>query len=813
MMGATRVGKKEASIQFLLTDSRSVCFPENTLFFAIKTDKGDGAAYIPDLVKKGVRSFVVSTVPTDVRDENVNFLVVNDVKGALQKLAKQHRQSFNIPVVGITGSNGKTIVKEWLYELLQPRVITRSPRSYNSQIGVPLSLWLIDEKSEIALIEAGISQVGEMARLQDMIAPEIGVFTFLGDAHQENFASMREKCVEKLSLFRSARQVIIGTDNPVVRESLRELQFSGEILSWSKEDEKSTLFVKKVEKNGEKSTIKYRYKGEDAEYTIPFTSVSAVENSVTCALTALQLGLTTTDLAERMPRLEPVEMRLNVVEGKRNITIINDSYNSDINSLTIALDFMHRRAESKGRRRVVILSDIFEAGDEKDALYTKVNDLLRANEIDIFIGIGDDLCASNALFTTGEKHFFHSVEAFLFSPIFRSLHDEVILLKGARRFGFERIEEVLVEKVHETMLEVNLGAVVENLNFFRKEMGATVRMTCMIKADAYGAGAVEIAKTLQENHVDYLAVAVADEGVTLRRHGITQNIMVMNPEMSSFKTLFDYDLEPEIYSFRLLEALVENARKAGVKGFPCHIKLDTGMCRLGFDPRKDLSELISILSSQSEIIPRSVFSHFVGADAGSRFAELTKAQFELFCQASEQIQSAFPHKILRHICNSAGILLSKDYHLDMCRLGIGLYGINPLDNSVINNVTTLKTVILQIRDVPAGQGIGYGQQTVVERDSKIAVVPIGYADGVNRHLGNRNAYCMVKGQHRADYVGNICMDICMIDVTDIDCKEGDSVEIFGENLPVTVLSDRLGTIPYEVLTSVSSRVKRVYFKE
>ncbi len=810
--GAARIGGTEADIQFLLTDSRSLCFPEETLFFAIKTNKGDGAAYIPELVQRGVKNFVVGSVPPEINDESINFLVVDDVKKALQRLAAFHRRSFNIPVIGVTGSNGKTIVKEWLCQLLSPdRTITRSPRSYNSQIGVPLSVWLMDETTETAILEAGISEPGEMDSLREIIDPTVGVFTFLGAAHQEHFPSLQQKCNEKLSLFRNAQVVIAGTDNLVVRRGLASAHLKGKLLTWSKTDEKSSLFVVDVRKTGETSVIKYRYDGREAEYEIPFTSDAAVENSVTCALTALQSGLTTDDLSKRMPLLEAVEMRLNVVEGKQGLTIINDFYNSDINSLTIALDFMHRRTDGKGRTRTVVLSDLLQTGVVEERLYNTVNGLLKANGIDKFIGIGDGLCDTSELFTTGEKHFFHTVEAFVGSDVFRNLHDEILLLKGARRFGFERIEELLVEKVHETKLEVNLNAIAENLNFFRSHMRPGVKITCMIKAEAYGAGAVEIAKTLQDNRVDYLAVAVADEGVELRRNGITQNIIVMNPEMTSFKTLFDYDLEPEVYSFRLLDALTESAVREGIKGFPCHIKLDTGMCRLGFDPRKDMPELIRRLKERKEIMPRSVFSHFAGADSGE-FDGFTREQFAVFDEASKQLQAAFKHTIMRHICNSAGILSFPEYQLDMCRLGIGLYGINPLDNAVINNVSTLKTVILQIRDVPAGRSIGYSRRTTLNRNSRIADLPIGYADGLNRKLGNRNAYCIVNGK-RADYVGNICMDVCMIDVTDIDCKEGDTAEIFGGNLPVTVLSAKLDTIPYEVLTGVSGRVKRVYFKE
>ena len=498
-------------------------------------------------------------------------------------------------------------------------------------------------------------------------------------------------------------------------------------------------------------------------------------------------------------------------KGQRGCTLINDSYNSDINSLDIALDFMSRRPDHKGRKRTLILSDIYQTGEPLDVLYKEVSNLCVQRGVEKIIGIGPQIMEHADLIEVGEKYFFHDVTSFIHSKVFESLSDEVILIKGARRFGFDNITELLVQKVHETILEVNLSNVVKNLNFYRSFMRPETKLVCMIKADAYGAGAVEIAKTLQDHRVDYLAVAVADEGVTLRKNGITSNIMIMNPEMSAFKTMFDYDLEPEVYSFRLLDALVREAQKEGISNFPVHIKLDTGMHRLGFDPDKDMPELIDRLQHQSAIVPRSVFSHFVGSDSDS-FDKFSAHQFELFDRGSSQLCAAFPHKILRHIDNSAGIEHFPERQLDMCRLGLGLYGYDSRDNSMINNVTTLKTTILQIHDVPADETVGYSRRGKLSRNSRIAAIPIGYADGLNRHLGNRHGFCLVNGK-KAEYVGNICMDVAMIDVTDIDCAEGDQVIIFGEELPVTTLSDAIDTIPYEVLTGISNRVKRVYYQD
>ena len=810
LIGARRYGDQDANVRWLLTDSRSLCFPEETLFFALRTRRGDGHRYIDDLYRRGVRSFVVEQVP-DHQQKDANYLKVSSTLAALQRLAERHRDEFDIPIVGITGSNGKTMVKEWLYQLLLPsQKITRSPRSYNSQIGVPLSVWLLSEQTEVGIFEAGISQPGEMMALHDIIQPTIGVLTCLSAAHQENFRSMEEKCLEKLELMHDTEAMVYPMDDNTVSRCIRRMNYPGEKIGWSRTDSQAPFFVKEVTQSlqmPQSSHITYIYKGEEGAYAIPFIDEASIEDSIVCAATALHLGLTPEEIADRMPALEPVAMRLEVKQGQHGCILINDSYNNDINSLDIALDFMNRRAESK----TLILSDIYQSGEQPIELYRQVNDLCMKRGIDKFIGIGDEVSAHANAFLVGEKYFFATTQEFLASPTFSQLHDEVILLKGARRFGFEHITEVLEQKVHETILEVNLGAVVSNLNYYRSLMKPETKLVCMVKADAYGAGAVEVAKTLQEHRVDYLAVAVADEGVTLRRAGITANIMVMNPEMTAFKTMFDYDLEPEVYSFRLLDALIKAARKEGVTGWPVHIKLDTGMHRLGFNPEEDMDELIDRLKHQQAVIPRSVFSHFVGSDS-NQFDEFSARQFQLFDEGSRQLQAAFSHKILRHMDNSAGIEHFPQRQMDMCRLGLGLYGVNPRNNEMINTVSTLKTTILQLRCVKAGDSVGYSRRTILERDSVIGAIPIGYADGLNRHLGNRNGYCIVNGQ-RAEYVGNICMDVAMIDVTGIDCQEGDMVEIFGEHLPVTVLSDTIDTIPYEVLTGVSNRVKRVFFQD
>ena len=812
LIGARRIGEADAQIGWLLTDSRSLCFPEETLFFALRSSRNDGHRYIDDLYRRGVRNFVVDAKGILEFHANgtegmkdANFLVVPSPLAALQRLAERHRDEFNVPIVGITGSNGKTMVKEWLYQLLLPsQKIVRSPRSYNSQIGVPLSVWLLNEQTEVGIFEAGISQPGEMFALRDIIQPTIGVLTTLGPAHQENFRSMEEKCMEKLELMHDTEAMVYPSDNDIVSRCIRRMNYKGEKISWSMCDEQAAFFVKEVKG----MRITYIWQGEENCYTIPFIDEASIENSITCAAVALYMGVTPSQLADRMPKLEPVAMRLEVKPGQRGCVIINDSYNNDVNSLDIALDFMNRREATK---KTLVLSDIYQSGTAPEALYTQVSELAVKRGIDKFIGIGPELSAQADKIQIADKAFFADVPHFLSSEAFTGLRNELILLKGARNFGFDQITELLEQKVHETILEVNLNAVVDNLNYFRSFLKPDTKMVCMIKADAYGAGAIEIAKTLQDQRVDYLAVAVADEGVTLRKAGITSNIMIMNPEMTAFKTMFDYDLEPEVYSFRLLDALIKAARKEGITGWPVHIKFDTGMHRLGFDPVDDIYKLVDRLKHQTAIIPRSVFSHFVGSDSDG-FDDFSAQQFALFQEGSEKLQAAFSHRILRHIDNSAGIEHFPERQMDMCRLGIGLYGVDPRDNHILHTVSTLKTTILQLRHVPKGETVGYSRKGKIERDSVIAAIPIGYADGLNRHLGNRNCYCLVKGQ-KAEYVGNICMDVAMIDVTDIPCVEGDQVEIFGEHLPVTVLSDTLDTIPYEIMTGVSNRVKRVYFQD
>lgn len=810
-----RLATPESRVTRLLTDSRSLTFPEETLFFAIRTGHGNGHKYINELYGRGVRNFVVESAEGFDTANDANFIIVTDSLAALQRLAAHHRAQFNIPVVGITGSDGKTIVKEWLYQLTAGNYnVTRSPRSYNSQIGVPLSVWMMDGESTLGIFEAGISQKGEMAQLQRIIRPTIGIITNISNAHQENFTTLQEKCNEKLQLFKECDTIIYNADNAILSQCIAASSLTANVIAWSKCDPNSPLYIESVEKGEKGTTVSYRFGTLSDSYHIPFVDEASVEDSINCLAAALHLMIPPAAIAGRMAQLEPVAMRLEVKEGKRGCLIINDSYNSDTASLDIALDFMERRCNAAPElKRTLILADIKQSGESAATLYSKVIGCIAEHRIEKFIGIGHDIPSQAEYFkATGiECHFFNSTGALLSSPLIREIDNECVLIKGSRSFHFEDIAEVLEKKVHQTILEVNLSALRNNLNYYRNSLDAATRTICMVKASAYGAGALETGRTLQECNVDYLAVAVADEGAELRKEGITTGIIVMNPEPSSFGTLFDNKLEPEVYSFGMLKALIEAAGREGITDFPVHIKIDTGMHRLGFLP-EEIPALVDILKRQNALTPRSIFSHFAGSDS-PLFDSFSQEQKRRFDTAAETLQQAFKHRILRHICNSAGIERFKESRMDMVRLGIGLYGISPIgENRNLQPISTLKSIILQIHDVPAEETVGYSRKGVLARDSRIAALPIGYADGLNRRLGNGRGYCIVNGQ-KAPYVGNICMDVCMIDVTDIDCYEGDSVEIFGPNLPVTTIAEWLETIPYEVLTSVSERIKRVYYSD
>ncbi|MEO8087272.1 MAG: bifunctional UDP-N-acetylmuramoyl-tripeptide:D-alanyl-D-alanine ligase/alanine racemase [Bacteroidota bacterium] len=806
---------KSESVEELLTDSRKIAHPETSLFFALKGDRHDGHRYIEGCNEQGVSNFIVSDFKEEWKALKANFIVVDDTLDALQQMATYHREQFSIPVIGITGSNGKTIVKEWLYQLMRDdKNIVRSPKSYNSQTGVPLSVWQLSEEHDLAIFEAGLSQPGEMERLEKIIQPTIGIFTNIGSAHDENFDNQNLKVIEKLKLFRSCETLIYCKDYNTIQLEISKVDFLPRklnLLTWSRKT-KADLQIGRVNKTSDETEVQGIWLNRFLKIKIPFTDDASIENAIHCWATMLHLGYTAEVIEERMTLLSPVAMRLELKEGINDCSIINDSYSSDIGSLTIALDFLHQQKQHD--KRTVILSDILQSGKSEESLYGEVAELLEAKNIDRMIGIGAAIMRQQSQFSIPKK-FFADTEEFLraFSPV--DFNDETILLKGARIYGFEKISKVLQQKAHETVMEINLNALVHNLNYFRSRLKPNVKLMAMVKATSYGSGSFEIANILQFHHVDYLAVAYTDEGVELRKAGITLPIMVMNPEMQSFETMISYKLEPEIYNFRLLNQVAEVLQKhTGGEGFsfPVHLKLDTGMHRLGYEER-ELNELIIRLKNIRTLKVQSIFTHLAATDE-SEHDGFTKQQLEKFERMSNLIHKAFPYPILRHALNSAGIIRFNEAQFDMVRLGIGMYGYASTwhEQRQLQHVATLRTTISQIKNIPAGETVGYSRTAKLTRDTLIATVAIGYADGINRKLSNGKGSMMINGK-LAPIIGNVCMDMCMLDITDVPAKEGDEVIVFGADLPVTEMAKILNTIPYEVLTGISQRVKRVYYQE
>lgn len=799
------------NIRILLTDSRSLSEPAVSVFFALCTAHDDGHRYILDLYEKGVRYFVVQHDFEGMdRMPLAHCFRVEDTLDALQQVAAEHRCLFDLPVVGITGSNGKTIVKEWLYQLLHDRfAIVRSPRSYNSQTGVPLSVWQLSRQTQLGIFEAGISLPGEMEKLAAIIRPTVGIFTTLGEAHQENFFSQEEKCLEKLALFDSAEKIIYNEDRALVKYCMEKKGFLPKTFSWSARNEEADLFIRLIQKNIEYTLIEYRGPRKDGALRIPFTDDASIDNAIHCLALLLFLTPEWDDFAPRFEKLDPVAMRLDVSKGVAGNILINDAYNSDINSLSIALDFMARRSGENHLKQVLILSDILQSGMVPAAFYRKVAELVHQKQVRHMIGVGPNLMSHSNLFGM-QKEFYPTTESFLLSGNWRKLKNALILIKGSRLSRFERIVEQLEEKNHQTVLEVNLDAVIHNFKYFRSKLRPATKVICMVKAFGYGVGSYELAKTLQERGADYLAVAVVDEGAELRREGISMPILVMNPEEHAFNTLFEHNLEPEIYNQNLLDAIVRETERRGILHYPIHIKIDTGMHRLGFDPR-DLPRIAAKLNAQTGVTVRSVFSHLAGSDS-PLFDDYTRQQIRSFTDASAQLEHALAYPLQRHLLNSAGIERFPEAQFDLVRLGIGLYGVSTSENQPLQPVATLKTRILQIRELQKGDTVGYNRRGLLLRNTRLACLPIGYADGLDRRLGNGNGHLLINGA-RCPIVGNICMDMCMVDVTDIAATEGDTAIIFGEAITIDDLAKQLQTIPYEILTSISPRVKRVYYKE
>lgn len=779
----------DLEIEELLIDSRALGHPESTLFFALSTEGNDGHRYIPELIARGVRAFVISEgselseLSEDSEQPGVTFLRVPSVLDALQACGAAARDKFKGRVVAITGSRGKTTLKEWIFQLCEPIMsVSRSPRSWNSQIGVPLSLWEMNPESQLAIVEAGISKPGEMGTLNAMIRPDTVILTNIGDAHDEGFASKAEKAAEKAKLCCGADTIIYPADDELLAEAIKPYSAGKKIIAW-KSDVESPV-------------------GNEHERQV-------AENMGNAKAFMRSMGISDEEIAARFRDLHEVGTRLNVADGVNHCSIVSDSYTSDFSSLRPALNFIRRQAGA-GQSLTVILSDLLHERGPLDA--RRIAEEIRLAGVSRFIGVGEELTA-NAKEFPDNSLFFKTTDELLATLSPSDFADEIVLIKGAPEYGFPRITEMLEARTHETVLEVNLDAILRNYNYFRSHLPKGTGIVCMVKADAYGAGSFEVARTLQDAGAAYLAVAVLDEGITLRKRGITMPIMVMNPKVVNYRQMFSNRLEPEIYSAEMLADVIREAEKSGIKGYPIHIKLDTGMHRMGFSA-EELPALMDMIAAQDAVEISSAFSHLATADCPD-MNDYTELQLDRFAEMTDYMLSRSAKPFKRHILNSAGILRYPQYHYDMARLGIGLYGANTLPPDMeepLAVVSTLRTVIIAIREYPAGETIGYGRRGVLTRPSKIATIPIGYADGMNRHFGRGAINVMVNG-HEAPTIGNICMDACMIDVTGIDCHVGDAVEIFGQNMPLQRLADTLDTIPYEVLTAVSPRVKRVYYRE
>ncbi len=812
----------DASIEHILLDSRKLLFPATTLFFALDGPRRKGSLFIPELFEKGVRSFIVDEGMSEGNAKQfpgANFLQVADVLDALHALAAHHRQQFNIPVVGITGSNGKTIVKEWLFQLLQSDLnIVRSPRSYNSQIGVPLSVWQMSAGDELGIFEAGISQPGEMQKLEKIIAPTIGVFTSIGEAHAEGFLNVRQKINEKLKLFVKAEMLVYNCDDPDINEAVNTFKNNVRpddgfrLFSWGKKEDASVRIIS-VEKSSDLTTITLRstFNIQPLTFNIPFTDEASIENAITSCCVLLELKKDPAVIAERMMQLRPVEMRLELKQGINNCSVINDSYSADINSLTIALDFLQQQQQHS--KRTLILSDILQSGKNSAELYDDVAHIVQQKNISRFIGIGPEISRQrNAFVSIPESIFFSSTAEFKQQFHSMHFHNESILLKGARMFEFEQISHLLEQKVHQTVLEINLNALTHNLKAYQQQLQPGVQLMAMVKAFSYGSGSFEIANLLQFQKVDYLAVAYADEGVDLRKSGISLPIMVMNAASTSFDVIVQYQLEPELFSFGILNDFERYLKNSGITHYPVHIKLDTGMHRLGFE-QNDMEELCGRLRTSVAFKVQTVFSHLAASDAATH-DDFTTQQAAIFMQGSEQLQNALGYSFRRHLANTSAIHRHKDLQLDMVRLGIGLYGVDadPLVQAQLQNVTTLKTNISQIKKIKAGESVGYSRRGLATKDTIIATVRIGYADGYPRSLSNGGGKMWVNDR-LAPVIGNVCMDMTMLDISGIEASEGDEVIVFGEQLPVSDMASWAQTIPYEILTGISQRVKRVYYEE
>jgi alanine racemase len=761
---------------------------------ACSGERNDGHQFIESLYKIGIRQFIVQKTIDVSQYPDANFIVVSNVIDALQKIVTTYRTQFSIPVIGITGSNGKTIVKEWLFQLLSPDyAIVKNPGSYNSQTGVPLSVWNMQEQHELGIFEAGISQPGEMERLEPIIHPDIGIFTNIGSAHDEGFKNVDEKIAEKLKLFARAKILIYCSDHIEIK--LKVAQSGITSFSWSVNGNADVIF-KAV---GNEYTV--TTKSGEFSITSPFSDSASLENLFHCITLMIYFKYEGKIIKERIQTLRVVSMRLELKDGINSSQIIDDSYNNDLGGLQISLDFL-KNQKQKLRKRIV-LSDMLQTGLTGEESISKIANIINGAGVDSFIGIGPALQENKHLFSV-DSSFYETTDNFLeaFKP--DEYYDEVILVKGARTFHFERIVNRLQRKHHGTVMEIDLESLVHNLNFFKTKLPST-KLMVMVKAFAYGSGSTEVANVLQYHRVDYLGVAYVDEGVDLRRNNIKLPIMVMNPSEESYEQLLTYNLEPEVYSFGMLKTLIKF-----LKGKECrvHVKLDTGMHRLGF-VEDDINDLLELLKVNKNLHVASIFSHLAAADE-SQHDDFSMHQGAIFKKCADMISATLTYKPLYHILNSSGILRMPQFHFDMVRLGIGLFGVDPTAlQTNLKPVATLKTIISQIKHVPKGESIGYGRMGNATQDISIATIAIGYADGFSRAFSRGKGEVLIRGM-RAPVIGNVCMDMTMVDVTGIPASEGDEVIIFGESLSIQELAKRIGTIPYEILTNTSERVKRVF---
>ncbi|MXV52300.1 bifunctional UDP-N-acetylmuramoyl-tripeptide:D-alanyl-D-alanine ligase/alanine racemase [Pedobacter sp. HMF7647] len=801
------INHPETSIRTLSIDSRKLTDMEHALFFALK-GRRNSHDFITDIYESGIRSFVIYDKEFNVSAfPDANFLIVDDTLKALQLLAAYHRSLFTYPVIAITGSNGKTIVKEWLYQLLSPEfTVIRSPKSYNSQIGVPLSVWQMTDEHTLAIIETGISKAGEMEALEKIVKPTIGILTNIGEAHNEGFSSTEEKIEEKLKLFENCGLFIYS---PFYLRGYTGTIPGRTQFTWC-HHAKADLDVWGDEILENKyQFLRGEFKGGEVQCIIPFTDHASVENAICCWATMLAMDYNPEISDKRLEKLLPVRMRLEMKTGNNNCSVIDDSYSLDISSLTIALDFL--RQQNQHVKRTLILSDIPESGVDPANLYEQVARLLENKDLDKLIGVGPMISSNSDLFKI-ESRFFDSTEDLLQHLNELPFFNETILLKGARAFGFEKISRALTQKVHETVLEINLNALENNLNFYKSLLNPGVKVMAMVKAFSYGSGSFEIANLLQFNKIDYLAVAFADEGVTLRKAGINLPIMVMNADELAFETIIQHKLEPEIYNFRVLENFIDILNQKNIEQYPVHIKIDTGMHRLGFMDN-EVDALLDLIHNTDAIEVKSAFSHLVGSEDVS-LDDFTDQQISSFATITDKIEKSLGYKFIRHIANTSGISRWKQAQFDMVRLGIGLYGIDNAyqERSPLESVAVLKTSVSQLKNLKAGESVGYNRKGVLSDDGTIATVKIGYADGYDRRLGNGVGQMSINGKI-VPVIGNVCMDMCMLNVSGIDVKEGDEVIVFGKDIKIEKVAADIGTIAYELLTGISQRVKRVYFSE